>query len=133
MQGADDAKNRSLPQDLVAKILSSKLGIPLDAANLRSMLAKGFGADATSKVIGLLGAARGMADKVAAGGGTNAKQAGMVSKILGMCLSGGGGSAGAGAAPPAGGGVRPASLNHVVSTVLFARWGRRSGESEYVG
>jgi hypothetical protein len=113
MQGADDAKNRSLPSDLVAKILSSKLGIPLDAANLRGMLKAGFGTDASSKMISVLGVIQGAADKMAKSGMPQAKQAGMVSKILGMCLGGGGGAS----APVAGGGVRPSQCWFFFSTV----------------
>ena len=103
MQSADDAKNRSLPQDLFAKILGSKLGTPVDPNHVRSMLVKGFGDDASKKVMGLMGMAQGHLDKMAAGGGAHAKHAGMVSKLFGMCLSsssGGGGNSGGGVRAP---------------------------------
>lgn len=102
VQGADDAKNRSLPQDLFAKILGAKLGIPVDPTQVRAMLQKGFGEEATKKVLGVLGQAQGQIDKMAKGTGPHAKHASMVSKILGMCLGGAGGSS-AGAAGAAGG------------------------------
>jgi hypothetical protein len=118
VQGADDAKNRSLPQDLFAKILGAKLGIPVDPSSVKSMLQKGFGDDATKKVLGALGMAQGHIDKMAKGTGPGAKQAGMVSKILGMCLggSGAGASAGAGAA----GGAGAAAVRPSLSTVVLS-------------
>ena len=83
MQGADDAKNRSLPTNLFAKLLGSKMGKDVDPRNIHGMLAEKFGDDATKKVFSALGMVKAQADKMAA---TN-KHAGMVSKLLGMCLS----------------------------------------------
>jgi hypothetical protein len=55
VQGADDAKNRALPQDLFAKILGSKLGKVVDPSQVKVMLAKGFGDDASTKMLSAAG------------------------------------------------------------------------------
>lgn len=88
MQGADDAKNRSLPQDLFAKVLGSKLGTAVDPSSVKKMLAKGFGDDASNKALKAAGMLQGQLDKMASGGGQHAKKAGMVSKVLGKCMGG---------------------------------------------
>ena len=59
MQGADDAKNRSLPQDLFSKILGSKLGTTIDPTNVKKALAKGFGGDASNKMLSAAGMLQG--------------------------------------------------------------------------
>ena len=61
VQGADDAKNRSLPQSLFAKLLGNKLGTTVDPTKVKGMLAKGFGDDASNKMLKAAGMLKGQA------------------------------------------------------------------------
>lgn len=85
----DDTKNRALPQNLFCKLLGSKMGGGANVApgHIHEMLQKQFGGDASAKSMKYLGMAQAFLQSQAAGGGQHAQAAGMLSKILGMCMS----------------------------------------------
>lgn len=84
----DDNKNRALPQSLFCKLLGDKMGgesvVP---GQIHKMLQRQFGSDASAKSIKYLGMAQAFLQSQAAGGGQNAQAAGLLAKLLGMCMS----------------------------------------------
>ena len=89
MQGGvvDDNKNRALPQSLFCKLLGDKMGEGVVPGKIHQMMQKQFGNDASNKSLKYLGMAQSFLQSQAAGGGQHAQAAGMLSKILGMCMS----------------------------------------------